>query len=219
MTPPSSQHHLINWWFIKLIRDDEWLNKLSVWLSLIDICIVSHYLPEVFSAIVNDWEIGVLVVLQLRDDPEYVVHLDLPLARLHAARVGVRHVHVDEIGEIEAEVGGARHVLHGDTVHVIAQTREILLLREQLRQFVETGFILLKKNWGRIHVDKCIILVTFRDSEAQVWLRRYMGADCSADTMANSAFRLLSSWRRFATRMKWDMASARNFMLPYRSTS
>ena len=81
-------------------------------------------------------------MLQFGDDPEDVVHLDLSLTRLHAARMRMRHVDVDEVGEIEAEVGGAGHVLHGDAVHVVAQSREVLRLREQLGQLVEGALVL-----------------------------------------------------------------------------
>ena len=102
------------------------------------------YVPEVISAILDDVQVVVLVVLQLGDDPEDVVHLDLPLTRLHAARMRVRHVDVDEVGEIEAEVGGARHVLHGDAVHVVPQSREVLRLREQLGELVEGALVLYK---------------------------------------------------------------------------
>ena len=58
-------------------------------------------------------------MLQLGDDPENIVHFDLPLARLHAARMRMRHVDVDKVCEIETEIGGACHVLHGDAVHVV----------------------------------------------------------------------------------------------------
>ena len=75
--------------------------------------------PEVTSAILNDRQVGVLVVLQLGDDPENIVHFDLPLARLHSTRMGMGHVDVNKVGEIETEVGGACHVLHGDAVHVV----------------------------------------------------------------------------------------------------
>ena len=81
-------------------------------------------------------------MLQLGDDPEDVVHFDLSLARLHAARMRMRHVDVDKVGEIEAEVGGAGHVLHRDAVHVVAQTREVLCLREQLGEFVKGALVL-----------------------------------------------------------------------------
>ena len=63
----------------------------------------------------------------------------------------VRHVDVDEVGEIEAEVGGAGHVLHGDAVHVVAQSREVLRLREQLGQLVK-GALVLQIGESRLHV-------------------------------------------------------------------
>ena len=61
-----------------------------------------RYRPEVRLDRRDDRQVGVAGLLQLRDESEYVVHLELPLLRLQAAAAGVGDVDKHQVGQVEA---------------------------------------------------------------------------------------------------------------------